>query len=119
MLSGFSHVQLFVTLWTIAHETPLSMVFSRQEYWSRLPYPPPRNLPDPGIKPTSESPVLHVNSSLVEPPVKLLSISAAARSLKSCQTLCDPTDSSPPGSPVPGILQARTLERVAISFSNV
>ena len=43
---------------------------------------------------------------------------AAAKSLHSCLTLCDPTDSSPPGSPVPGILQARTLEWVAISFSN-
>ena len=43
---------------------------------------------------------------------------AAAKSLQSCPTLCDPTDSSPPGSPVPGILQAKTLERVAISFSN-
>ena len=43
---------------------------------------------------------------------------AAAKSLQLCLTLCDPTDSSPPGSPVPGILQARTLEWVAISFSN-
>ena len=43
---------------------------------------------------------------------------AAAKSLQSCPTLCNPTDSSPPGSPVPGILQARTLEWVAISFSN-
>ena len=43
---------------------------------------------------------------------------AAAKSLQSCPTLCDPTDGSPPGSSVPGILQARTLERVAISFSN-
>ena len=42
----------------------------------------------------------------------------AAKSLQSCPTLCDPIDSSPPGSPVPGILQARTLEWVAISFSN-
>ena len=42
---------------------------------------------------------------------------AAAKSLQSCPTLCDPTDGSPPGSPVPGILQARTLEWVAISFS--
>ena len=42
---------------------------------------------------------------------------AAAKSLQSCLTLCDPTDSSPPGSSVPGILQARTLEWVAISFS--
>ena len=43
---------------------------------------------------------------------------AAAKSLQSCPTLCDPTDVSPPGSPAPGILQARTLEWVAISFSN-
>ena len=43
---------------------------------------------------------------------------AAAKSLQSCPTLCDPIDSSPPGSAVPGILQARTLELVAISFSN-
>ena len=43
---------------------------------------------------------------------------AAATSLQSCPTLCDPRDSSPPGSPVPGILQARTLEWVAISFSD-
>ena len=45
-------------------------------------------------------------------------IAAAAKSLQSCPTLCDPRDGSPPGSPVPGILQARTLEWVAISFSN-
>ena len=43
---------------------------------------------------------------------------AAAKSLQSCPTLCDPMDGSPPGSPIPGILQARTLEWVAISFSN-
>ena len=43
---------------------------------------------------------------------------AAAKSLQSCPTLCDPIDGSPPGSPVPGILQARTLEWVTISFSN-
>ena len=43
---------------------------------------------------------------------------AAAKSLQSCPTLCDPIDGSPPGSPVPGILQARTLEWVAISFFN-
>ena len=43
---------------------------------------------------------------------------AAAKSLQWCPTLCDPTEGSPPGSPIPGILQARILERVAISFSN-
>ena len=45
-------------------------------------------------------------------------LAATAKSLQSCPTLCDPIDGSPPGSPVPGILQARTLEWVAISFSN-
>ena len=47
-----------------------------------------------------------------------LAAAAAAKSLQSCPTLCNPIDSSPPGSPIPGILQARTLEWVAISFSN-
>ena len=47
-----------------------------------------------------------------------IAAAAAAASLQSCRTLCDPTDGSPPGSPVPWILQARTLEWVAISFSN-
>ena len=49
---------------------------------------------------------------------KKLVLLAAAKSLQSCPTLCDPIDGSPPGSPVPGILQARILEWVAISFSN-
>ena len=49
---------------------------------------------------------------------RLLSAATAAKSLQSCPTLCDPKDSSPPGSPVPGLLQARTLKWVAISFSN-
>ena len=48
-----------------------------------------------------------------------LAAATAAKSLQSCPTLCDPTDSTPPGSSVPGILQARILEWVAISFSNV
>ena len=52
-LSHFSYVWLFATPWTIAHQAPLSMGFSRQEYWSGLACPPPGDLPDPGIKPTS------------------------------------------------------------------
>ena len=51
-------------------------------------------------------------------PSLLLAAAAAAKSLQSCPTLCDPIDGSPPGSPVPGILQARTVEWVAIAFSN-
>ena len=53
LLSHFSCVWCFVTLWTMAHQTPLFMGFSRQEYWSRLPCPPPGELPNPGIEPTS------------------------------------------------------------------
>ena len=54
-----NHVQLFAALWIVACQAPLSMGFSRQEYWSVLPCPPPGDLPDPGIKPASlMSPVL-------------------------------------------------------------
>ena len=53
VLSGFSHGWLFATLWTAAHQTPLSMGFSRHEYWSKLPSPPPGDLPKPGIEPMS------------------------------------------------------------------
>ena len=52
-LSHFSQVQLFSTLWTTAGQAPLSIGFSRQEYWNGLPCPPLGNLPDPGIEPTS------------------------------------------------------------------
>ena len=60
---------------------------------------------------SSASPVL-VNSGIIP------AAAAAAKSLQSCLTLCEPIDGSPPGSPIPGILQARTLDWVAISFSN-
>ena len=57
-------------------------------------------------------------SSQMLPPQRSLAAATAAKSLQSCPTLCDPIDGSPPGSTIPGILQARTLEWVAISFSN-
>ena len=47
------HVQLFVTPWTVAHQAPPSMGFSRQGYWSGMPFPSPGDLPDPGIEPRS------------------------------------------------------------------
>ena len=53
VVQSLSHVQLFATLWTVGHQGPLSMAFSRPEYWSGLPCPPPGDLPDPGIKPES------------------------------------------------------------------
>ena len=58
---SLSHVQLSVTPWTVARQAPLSMGLSRQEYCSGLPFPPPGNLPDPGIEPGSlTSPALAV-----------------------------------------------------------
>ena len=63
---------------------------------------------------SSGIPSLHINTNFL----LLHTAATAAESLQSCPTLCDPIDGSPPGSPVPGILQARTLEWVAISFSN-
>ena len=63
-----SCVQLFATPWTVACQTPLSTGFSRQEYWSGLPCPPPGDLPDPGIEPLS--PALQADSLPPEPPGK-------------------------------------------------
>ena len=68
MLSLFNHVQLFATPWTVTHHTPLSMGFSRQEYWSRLPRPLSGNLPNTEIKP--RSPAMQADSLLPEPPGK-------------------------------------------------
>ena len=64
-----SRVRLFATPWTVAYEAPLSIEFSRQEYWSGLSFPPPRDLPDPGIKP--RSPALQADALPSEPPGKL------------------------------------------------
>ena len=63
--------------------------------------------------------ITYITQLLLKPKfLEILAATAAAKSPQSCPTLCDPIDGSPPGSPVPGILQARTLEWVAISFSN-
>ena len=67
-LSRFSRVRLFAILWSTAHQAPLSMGFSRQEYCSGLPFPPPGDLPDSGIEP--QSPVSQADSLLAEPPEK-------------------------------------------------
>ena len=50
---SLSHVRLFVTLWTVVHQAPLSTGFSRQEYWQGLPFPSPGDLPNPGLEATS------------------------------------------------------------------
>ena len=61
-----SRVRLFATPWTVAYQAPLSMGFSRQEYWSGLPFPSPGDLPDPGVKPGS--PALQADALPSEPP---------------------------------------------------
>ena len=127
MLSCLSRVQLFVTPWTAACQAPLSVGFSRQEYWSGQPFPSPGDLPGPGFEPLFlMSPALVGGFFTIEPLGRPLfiyshahsvikttssgrersSVAASAKSLQSCPTLCDPIDGSPPGCPVPGILQA-------------
>ena len=90
--SRFSCVRLFVTLWTIAGQAPLSMEFSRQEYWSGLPFPSPGDLSDPGIEPVSFTSPALAGSFFT-------------------------TSTTWAGSSVHGILQARILEWVVISFA--
>ena len=68
-VKSLSHVQLFVTPWTVAHQAPPSMGFSKQEYWSGLPFPSPGDLPDPGIEPGSLA--FQADALTSEPPGKL------------------------------------------------
>ena len=67
-MKWLSRVQLFVTPWTVAYQASPSMGFSRQEYWSGLPFPSPGDLPDPGIEPGS--PALEADALTSEPPGK-------------------------------------------------
>ena len=68
----FSHVQLFATPQTVACQVPLSMGFSRQEYWNGLPFPPPGDLPDLGIQPTSSAATALAGTSFISEPPGLL-----------------------------------------------
>ena len=88
-MKSLSCVRLFATPWTVAHQAPLSLGFSRQEHWSGVPFPSPMHESE------SENEVTQL-----------------------CPTLCDPMDCSLPGSSVHRIFQARVLEWVAISFFN-
>ena len=67
-VKSLSRVRLFAIPWTVARQAPLSMGFSKQEYWSGLPFPFPGDLPNPGIKPGS--PVLQADALSSEPPGK-------------------------------------------------
>ena len=87
-MKPLSRVRLFVTPWTVAYQASPSMGFSRQEYWSGLPFPSPGDLPDPGIEPVS--PALEADALTSGPPGKHL-VS------KSCPILCNPIDCSTPG----------------------
>ena len=104
-----SRVQLFLTLWTVAYQAPLSMGFSRQECWSELLFPSPGHLPDSGIEPTSPvSPALQADSLPTELPGKLFSWSSRVHCMLllsrfSRVRLCNPIDGSQPGSPIPGM----------------
>ena len=103
----------FVTPWIVAYQAPLCMGFPRQEYWSVLPCPPPGDLPNPGIEPTSlAAPVLQVDSLPLS-----YQKESESEVPQSYPTLCDPMDGSLPGSTIHGIFQARILEWAAISFS--
>ena len=114
-VKSLSPVRLFATPWTVAHQAPPSMEFSRQEYWNRLPFPSPEDLPNPGIEPGS--PTLQADALPSEPPRNQ---NAAQRDNKkesekvaqSWPTLWDPMNYT-----VHGIFQARILEWVAIPFS--
>ena len=132
VLSHFSQVQLFVTLWTVACQAPMFMGFSKQEYWGELTYPSVVDLPDPQYKPASlKSPALvgrfFTISATWEALRHLRSPSrwcvcvcahACEQSVsRSCPTLWDPMGYSPPCSSVQRIFQAKILEWVAISIS--
>ena len=114
-----SHVQLFATPWTVPCQAPLSMGFSRQEYCSGLPCPPPGDLLDPGIKPMSlVSPTLAGGFFTTSATWEAQSTGDQFHSVaQSCPTLCDLMGHSLPGSSVRGILQARILEWVAMPSS--
>ena len=100
-----------------ACQVPLSMGFSRQEYWSGLPCPSPGDLPDPGINPISLRGRFFTTSSTWEALSEWLGEVKWSEVAQSCPTLCNPVNCSLPGSSVHRIFQARVLEWVAISFS--
>ena len=162
---SLSHVRLFATPWTVAHQAPLSMGFSRQANYLSKRRVKDRYISPPTLSYQKKSFLgnlpyrknwreffklkkvnldcnsnLHVKANVlmkIQDSVNAYIVSflllinikrkhiknvynsaAAAKSLQSCPTLCDPKNGSPPGSTIPGILQSRTLEWAAISFSN-
>ena len=90
------------------------MITERVEYRTQVAFPALPSEQPPGLQEETAGPFHRPELTSFD----TAAAAAAAKSLQSCPTLCDPIDGSPPGSPVPGILQAGTLEWVAISFSN-
>ena len=78
-VKSLSHVRLFATPWAVAYQASPSMGFSRQEYWSGLPFPSPGNLPDPGFEP--RSPVLQADALSFEPPGKPIAVQTSPLSI--------------------------------------
>ena len=123
LLSRFSHVGLCATPQTAVHQAPSSLGFSRQEHWTGLTCPPPGHLPNSGKLTPKLTPLVSPaladgffsGSATWEVPTYPLEVDTSVAQL--CLTLCDPVDSSLPGSSVYGVFQARILEWVAISFS--
>ena len=136
-----SRIKLFVTLWTVARQTPLFMAFPRQGYWSGLPFPSPGDLPNPGIEPTSSALMggfFTIWATREAPAVSYVCVCVYIYMCvcvciyiyfydvsknhwvliaQSCQTLCDPMNCNSAVSSVPEILQARILQWVALPFS--
>ena len=88
----------FVTPWTVACQVPLFMEFSRQEYWSGLPFSSPRDHPDSGIKPAFSA--IEGGFFTTESPGQPISVIQFSSVTQSCPTLCDPMNRSTPGLPV-------------------
>ena len=111
-VKSLSHVRLFVTPWTVAYQAPPSMEFSRQEYWSGLPFPSPEDLPNSGTEPGF--PALQTGALLSEPPGKPLCPAARLKKKKKGQSVylfyffffqgfhcCGPSSIPGPGTEIP------------------
>ena len=126
VLSRFSRVWLFVTLWTVAHQASQSMGFSWQEYWSGLPFPPPGDLPDSGTEPVYlESPAKVAGFFITEPPGKPKSTGLGSLSLLQQIFLTHQTRVSCilaweiPWTEEPGRLQSMGLQRVRHDWAHM
>ena len=104
----------FVTPWTLAHKASLSMGFSKQEYWSRLSFLSPGDLPNPGMESESPiSPALVGKFFTTEPSGKPIKDFCACLVTKLCPSLCDPIYCGLPASSSHGVFQSRILEWIA------